>query len=60
LNPLFWVAGIALLPVDADYVVNSRANPLDTGRIRDVAALDPYLFTREAYRQKPDLQDLRR
>jgi len=32
-------------------VVDARANLLSATRLRDTAALDPYLFTREAYRQ---------
>ncbi len=32
-------------------VVDTRANLLSATRLRDTAALDPYLFTREAYRQ---------
>lgn len=32
-------------------VVNARANLLSATKVRDTAALDPYLFTRDAYRQ---------
>lgn len=32
-------------------VIDTRANLLSATRLRDTAALDPYLFTREAYRQ---------
>jgi phospholipid-binding lipoprotein MlaA len=32
-------------------VVDTRAGLLGAGRVRDTAALDPYLYTREAYRQ---------
>lgn len=32
-------------------LVDTRANLLSATRLRDTAALDPYLFTREAYRQ---------
>lgn len=52
LNPLFYVSSIAIsLPVGALGAVNTRANLLEATRIRDEAALDPYSFTREAYRQ---------
>jgi phospholipid-binding lipoprotein MlaA len=32
-------------------VIDTRANLLSATKLRDTAALDPYLFTREAYRQ---------
>jgi phospholipid-binding lipoprotein MlaA len=52
LNPLTYIGGVVLLPVGALGVINSRANLLDATRIRDEAALDPYTFVREAYRQR--------
>ena len=33
-------------------VINTRANLLPATRLRDQSALDPYVFTREAYRQR--------
>ncbi len=52
-NPLFWVGGLVIgLPVGMLEVVNTRANLLEATRLRDEAALDPYTFTREAYRQR--------
>jgi phospholipid-binding lipoprotein MlaA len=33
-------------------IINKRANLLEQTRLRDEAALDSYVFTREAYRQK--------
>lgn len=51
LNPLTYFAAAITLPVTAINVVNKRANLLDASKFRDEAALDPYSFTREAYRQ---------
>lgn len=52
LNPLFYITSPVTIPAGILYVINERANLLDATRIRDEAALDPYTFTREAYRQK--------
>ncbi len=52
LNPLFYASGIVLLPVTALNAVNTRANLLEASNIRDEAALDPYVFTREAFLQQ--------
>lgn len=52
LSPLFYVASVYLIPVAALNVINTRANLLEATRVRDEAALDPYVFTREAYRQQ--------
>ena len=41
-----WVAGVGLL--------SARANALALTDARDAAALDPYVFTREAYYQRRD------
>lgn len=51
LNPLIYFATAIAAPVTAVNVVNKRANLLDASKFRDEAALDPYAFTREAYRQ---------
>lgn len=51
-NPLFYVTSAVLYPVTALGVINTRANLLEATRIRDEAALDPYVFTREAYLQR--------
>lgn len=51
LNPLTYFAFAISAPVSAVNLVNKRANLLDATRFRDEAALDPYAFTREAYRQ---------
>jgi phospholipid-binding lipoprotein MlaA len=51
LSPLYWVTWAVTLPLGALNAVNTRANLLEATRIRDEAALDPYSFTREAYRQ---------
>ncbi len=52
LNPLFYVSSIFTLPVGVIGIVNERANLLEATRVRDEAALDPYSFTRAAYREK--------
>jgi phospholipid-binding lipoprotein MlaA len=52
LNPLFYVSSVVTIPAGALGAVNERANFLEATRLRDEAALDPYVFTREAYRQK--------
>lgn len=52
LNPFTYLAPVISIPVGAVIAVNSRANLLDATRIRDQAALDPYTFVREAWRQQ--------
>lgn len=44
-------AGVTI-PLTILNAINTRANFLEATRIRDEAALDPYIFTREAYRQR--------
>ena len=51
-NPLTYIASVVTIPVGFLKAVNSRANLLDATRMRDQAALDPYTFVREAWRQK--------
>jgi phospholipid-binding lipoprotein MlaA len=51
-NPLTYVTGAVLFPLTAINVINKRANLLEETRIRDEAAVDPYVFTREAYLQQ--------
>ena len=51
LNPLTYFAFAISAPISAVNLVNKRANLLDATKFRDEAALDPYAFTREAYRQ---------
>ena len=51
-NPLTYIASVFTIPVGFLKAVNSRANLLDATRMRDQAALDPYTFVREAWRQK--------
>lgn len=51
LNPLFYVGSTVTIPLTILSGINERANYLEATRIRDEAALDPYSFTREAYRQ---------
>lgn len=52
LNPLTYISGGILIPIQALRIINLRANLLDETRIRDEAAVDPYSFTREAYLQR--------
>ena len=52
LNPLTYVTGAVLFPLTAINVINKRANLLEETNIRDEAAIDPYVFTREAYLQR--------
>ncbi len=55
LNPMTWlggVGGIITWPLGALHAVNARANMLAASNIRDQAAVDPYTFVREAYRQQ--------
>ena len=54
-DPLFW-AGFVLapqvtIPVAVLKYVDKRAGLLDASNARDEMALDPYIFTREAWRQ---------
>lgn len=51
-NPLFYVTSSILYPVTALGVISKRAELLEATRMRDEAALDAYLFTREAYLQR--------
>lgn len=51
LNPLTYFATAIAAPFSAVSLINKRANLLDATKFRDEAALDPYAFTREAYRQ---------
>lgn len=52
LNPLFYLSSTVVIPATAVNAINTRANLLEASRVRDQAALDPYVFTREAYRQR--------
>jgi len=54
-DPLFWaglvIAPYITIPVTALKYVDKRAQLLDASSMRDELALDPYVFTREAWRQ---------
>ncbi len=52
LSPLFYLTAPISVPLGAIDAINTRANFLEATEIRDEAALDPYTFTREAYRQR--------
>lgn len=54
LNPLTYLAAPITVPMAALNAVNTRAGLLDATEFRDQAALDPYTFVREAYRQRRD------
>ena len=51
-NPMTYLASIVAIPVGIVNAINTRANLLDATRMRDQAALDPYTFVREAWRQQ--------
>ena len=42
----------AALPLALLEIIDTRANLASAARIRDESAFDPYVFTREAYRQR--------
>ena len=44
----------AALPLALLEIVDMRASLAASARIRDTSAFDPYLFTRDAYRQRRD------
>jgi len=54
-DPLFWaafaLAPYVTIPVTAMKYIDKRAQLLDASDMRDELALDPYVFTREAWRQ---------
>lgn len=52
LNPLFYASTVVAFPLGALQVINTRANLLEATKVRDEAAIDPYVFTRAAYEQK--------
>lgn len=52
LNPLTYFGAVITVPLGALAAINTRANLLEASSIRDQAALDPYTFVREAYRQQ--------
>ncbi len=47
----YWFSFTVAAPVKVLEIVNTRANLLDTSKLVDNAAIDPYSFTREAYLQ---------
>lgn len=52
LNPLTYLAAPITIPLTFVGAINTRANLLEATKILDQAALDPYTFVREAYRQQ--------
>ena len=56
LNPLTYLASVVTVPTGVLNLINARANLLDATRIRDQAALDPYSFVREAWRQQREYE----
>ena len=51
LDPLNYLASTIMLPLMAINLINTRANFLEATNLRDEAAIEPYIFTREAYLQ---------
>lgn len=51
-NPLTYLAAVVTIPAGLVSAVNTRANLLDATRLVEQAALDPYAFVREAWRQQ--------
>lgn len=56
LNPLTYLNAVVTVPLGVLNVINVRANLLEASNIRDQAALDPYTFVREAYRQQREFK----
>jgi phospholipid-binding lipoprotein MlaA len=56
LNPLTYFSAIYTIPLGVLNAINTRANLLEASSIRDQAALDPYTFVREAYRQQREFK----
>jgi phospholipid-binding lipoprotein MlaA len=56
LNPLTYFALPISLPFAALDTINNRANLLETTELVEEAALDPYSYIREAYRQRRQYQ----
>ncbi|HCU89185.1 MAG TPA: hypothetical protein DGR97_04540 [Gammaproteobacteria bacterium] len=56
LNPMTYLNPVVTIPVNVVNAVNVRANLLEATNIRDQAALDPYTFVREAYRQQREFK----
>lgn len=56
LNPLTYLNAVVTVPLGVVNTINARANLLDETSIRDQAALDPYTFVREAYRQQREFK----
>ncbi|MDX8394822.1 MAG: VacJ family lipoprotein [Mariprofundaceae bacterium] len=54
-DPLFWlsfaIAPVITIPLTAMKYVDKRSRLLDASDMRDELALDPYIFTRDAWRQ---------
>lgn len=51
-NPLTYISGGIWFPISFVNYINLRANLLEATNIRDEAAVDKYIFTREAYLQR--------
>ena len=52
LSPFTYMNAVITVPLGVVNAINTRANLLEATSIRDQAALDPYVFVREAYRQQ--------
>ncbi len=57
-DPLFWASFVLVpyvtIPITVLKYVDKRARLLSASNMRDELALDPYIFTREAWRQRRD------
>ncbi len=54
LNPLTYLNAVVTIPLNVMNLINTRANFLDATDFVDQAAIDPYTFVRESYRQRRD------
>lgn len=52
LHPLFYITSSVVYPLAVLGLINRRAQLLEATAVRDTAAIDPYIFTREAYLQR--------
>ena len=52
LNPIYYLNAVVTIPLAVLDGINTRANLLEATNVVEEAALDPYIFTREAYRQR--------
>lgn len=56
LNPLTYLNAVVTIPLNIVNLINTRANFLEATDFVDQAAIDPYTFVRESYRQSREFQ----